>query len=115
MARTDIPVQTIGRNGGALNPISYTSGDATNDHEFVNDGKTLLLVKKGATGGVVVDIDAIADASGRTVDGGATVAVDTDGIFGPFKKNEWNQSGKINVNLDVDTNVTVAAIKYQDE
>lgn len=109
MARTDVPVQQSVANSQAL--ISWTAGDSTNDHEFTNDGYTELLVW-GNGSGCSVTIKATADELGRAVDLVQAVSNGDVRRFGPFRKFGWNQTnGKVNVDLDVSTNIKVAAVR----
>jgi hypothetical protein len=110
MARTNIALTSLGFAGKSA--VAWTAADATNDHSFVNDGKTLLLVKN-ATGAAAinVDVDSVADENGRLGDVQLAVANGEIGVFGPFKPSIFNQSGLVNVNLDVDTTSFVAAVK----
>lgn len=120
MARGVLTVQDIDRDGLLA---SYTAGDAANDHSFDNTGENIFLhVKKGATGSVVVTIDNPQVIDGEDMpDKVVTVAVDTEQFIGPFPKEIYEQldadSGvarSILVNLDVDTNVTLAAVRLPD-
>ncbi len=43
MPRVTVPVTTITRAGVA--PASEVNGDATNNHQIANDGRTVLLVR----------------------------------------------------------------------
>lgn len=111
MARTDIPVQTIPFQGSVTDAV-LTAGDATNDHEFSNDGEVVLFIKTGATP-VTVTVVSVPDEFGRTGDEVYTVAADKESFAGPFIQSIWNQSGaKIHVDLSVDTNVELAAMKF---
>lgn len=114
MARTAIAITEVG-NQGSKNPITYTAGDAANDHAFENTGREVLLVKNGATD-VQVTVHAVPDEAGREVDIVATVSANTEALFGPFKPAWWNQrsgvdQGKIQVDIDDDTNVELAVFR----
>ncbi len=111
MARTNIPIQSMDPNGNVL--ITLTAGDASNDMEFLNDGRSVLMVVQGASGTPTVTVVSVADAIGRTGDIAQLMGINTTRIFGPFSpKGAWNQSsGKINLDLDTDTNTTVAVIR----
>ncbi len=120
MARTVLAVQDIIRDGLT---VSYVSGDATNDHSFDNEGEDIFLhVIKGATGNVVVTIDNPSVVDGEDMpDKVVTVLVDTEQMIGPFPKELYEQldsdSGvarSILVDLDIDTNVTIAAVRLSD-
>lgn len=120
MARTVLAVQDIIRDGLT---VSYTAGDAAVDHSFDNeDGNVFLHVIKGATGNVVVTIDNPSVVDGEDMpDKVVTVLVDTEQMIGPFPKVLYEQpdadSGvtrSILVDIDIDTNVTLAAVRLPD-
>ena len=114
MARTAIPIQEIPRNGGVLDDIAWTAGDATNDHEFANTGNELLLMKNTHSSEQTATVVSVADEYGRTGDG--TLAPDaTTGISiaGPFKPPLWNSAaGLMYVDLTDDTGVTFAVVRF---
>lgn len=114
MARKDLSIQDLGQFGAAT--PSLVTFDAANDAMFSNDGKTILLIDNGA--GTVVNpiVVSVADQFGRT--GDITLAVNgtSRAIFGPFNPAVFNQRtgsdiGKIYVDFDVDSNVTIVPIK----
>ena len=120
MARVVLTVQDIDRDGKV---VTYASGDATNDHSFDNAGENIFLhVKKGATGSVVVTIDNPSVIDGENMpDKVVTVAVDTEQMIGPFPKEIYEQPDSdagvvrsILVDIDIDTNVTLAAVRLPD-
>lgn len=113
MARTSIPVVAIG-NQGAVDPIVWTTGDATNDHEFLNDGKTIVIVRNGGGVGITVSVISVADEAGRTGDLAIAVAAGDYCIFGPLKQAWWNQSGGVvHVDLDTDASVVLTAFSQR--
>lgn len=112
MARTALTVQEIGIHGGSIDAITWTAGDATNDHEFVNDGKTLLLVKD-STGSQTVTIQSVEDPFGREEDTVITTTAGEQSIAGPFSKALFNQSdGVVHVDLATDTGISLAAVRF---
>jgi hypothetical protein len=114
VARTAISITDVG-NQGSVNPVSWSAADATNDMMFANDGRIVLLVDNASGGGVDVDVISVADEAGRTQDISVTVAAGNQAAFGPFHSGWWNQSGtdagNVYVNFDVDTSITVAALR----
>lgn len=114
MARTAIPVQTIPANGGVLDDISWTAGDDVNDHEFVNTGREILVMKNTHTGEQTATVVSVADQYGRT--GDATLAPDaTTGFsfWGPGKPAHWNSTSTlVYVNPVDDTSVSFAVIRF---
>lgn len=110
MARTALTVQTISRSG--LAP-SYSNGDATNDHQFLNDGKTFVHVKNGGGSSITVTIQTPGSVDGLAVaDRDVTVANGAEKMIGPFPTATYNQSGGlVYLDLSADTSVTLAAFK----
>lgn len=118
MARTALTLQTTARTG--LN-TSYTAATADGEGFDNTSERVMLHVKNGGAGATVVTI-----ATPGTVDGLAitdrTVSVPAgeERMIGPFKKEQYNQddsggdtglSEAVFVNTDVQTSVTLAAIK----
>lgn len=102
MPRVAIAVNDMPAYGAGLDSLTWTDADATNNHEFVNDGKTLLLVRNRNAAGRTATIVSVADPlSGRTGDKVRTVAATTgQSVAGPFEPRIWNQSdGKVQVNV----------------
>ncbi len=109
----DIPIQSIGFLG-SIAAVSFTAGDAGNDHDFDNSGNDFLWVQNDGGGAVQVTIVSVADPFGRTGDIVMSVAAAGRGVAGPFPGPLFNQSGgkRVNVLLDIDTSVTLAVIRY---
>jgi len=108
--RVDVPVQPPAGAGTAI--LTNTPADAANNHEFVNDGRTVLVVKNGGAGATVVDIIAVSCSHGRVGDVSQSIAAGIDQQFGPFPQGEWNQpNAKINVDVSVDTDVELIALR----
>ncbi len=104
---------TITKPGGANNNglVTWQSVVAANDVEAVNDGHTIFIVKKGATGNVEVTAVGVPCSHGRTADEVQSVGTDTTRVFGPYPKAEWNApDGLIDFDFDSDDNVEMAAI-----
>jgi len=93
--------------------LSYTAGDATNDHDFVNTGNEVLIVKGGAAPTGTVTVVSVADTNRRTGDITQAVSASTEYVLGPFPPNLFNVSGseKVNVDLDDDTNIELRIVK----
>ena len=119
MARTALTVQEIGANGGELEDIAFTAGDAANDHEFVNTGKELVIVNlvAGVAGALTVTPIAPADPYGRSVSAGdrdITTAAGEISIAGPFDPTVFNSSGNLMyLDLTDATNLTFAVVRYK--
>lgn len=108
MPRTNVPVSSISRTGKALTDAG-TAGDATNHHEFTNNGSTILRVKNtnAATRDVTLNIARTVDdrvPAARVV----TVAATTgDVLIGPFPVADYGTLATFN--LSADAGVTVYA------
>ena len=108
----DIPVQSIGFLG-SIAAVSFTTGDAGNDHDFVNTGHEILWVQNGGGGAVQVTVVSVACSHGRSSDIVMSVAAAGRGTAGPFPTTLFNQTnGRVNVLLDIDTSVTLAVIRF---
>jgi len=113
MGRTAIPVQSIPAFGGALEDVSWTAADAANDHEFVNNGRTLLAILN--TGAAPKTVTVVGVANIRTFNVAPSLDVDTtnakQSYVGPFPMDAFNQSdGKMHVDLADDTGLAFAAV-----
>lgn len=117
MPRVDVPVQELNTMAGEA-MVAGTAADATNDHEFTNDGRTVLYVENTGAGAVAVTIPMVADTFGRSGSKGPTTVPATTGrtVFGPFDPTVFNQStGKVNVDIDVSAGVTLRAWKIAEK
>jgi 3-oxoacyl-ACP reductase-like protein len=113
MARTAITVQEIGAHGGKVEDITWTSADETNNHEFVNTGRELVLVKNGSEGSLDVTVDSVADEYGREGDVTISTGASEESIAGPFPTHLFNQSdGKVHIDLTDDTSLTLAVVRF---
>lgn len=115
MARTALPIQQIPRNG-SIAGVSFTAADATNDHEFPNDGNTFLIVKNTDVAAQSVTVVSVPDEHGRT--GDLTISVPANGgvaVTSVFRPAIWNQSGadagKVFVNITTATGLSLAAVR----
>ncbi len=119
MARTVLTLQPTTRDGLE---VTYAAGDDVNNHSFDNAGQDIILhVINGATVANVtvvtpgtLDGEAIAD---KTIN----VPASEDRFIGPFRNDLYGQaepdagfSKSVFVDLDDDTNVTIAAIEVGD-
>lgn len=110
MARGTLSVNTIAVAG--ITP-SYTAGNSTDHHQFLNDGNTFLHVKNTGSQ-ITVTIDTPATISGMAIADAAVVIPATTGdkMIGPFDPSIFNQTGGyVYVDLSGQTGVTLAAIK----
>lgn len=116
MARTAIAVNTLARHGMSTADVTYTAGDAANDHEFVNDGKMLLLIKNADASPKTVDVKSVSDPYGRTDDTSVSVAAGAERVIGPFTPAAWNRigadAGKVFIDITDDTSLSFAVLSY---
>ena len=113
MARVDLPITNIIRTGVG-NPGVLVAGDQALNHEFVNDGRTLVSVLKTGGAGILTfktpgtkDGQAIAE---QVVTPGVHATQNT--LIGPFPPSIYNQSdGTVHIELDDDTGLTIGAFR----
>jgi hypothetical protein len=114
MARTSIPITNLAFQSGAS--ITYTAADATNDMMYKNDGDTVLVIKNGGGSSVSVTVKSVADEAGRLGDINLSVAAGSEAVVSMLRPSWWNQKtdlGNVYVDFDVDTDVSVAAVKIR--
>ncbi|OKP91846.1 hypothetical protein A3844_01660 [Paenibacillus helianthi] len=111
MPRTAITIQKPSDGGMVL---ARANGDATNNHEFINNGSTVLIVKNGGVSSIDVTLNFAADKYGRTGSKVVAVAASAEKVIGPFVKELYNQSdNKVQFDLSAAASVTVAALSPQ--
>lgn len=112
MARADLAVQDTNRQSGLLD-VTYSAANADGE-QFLNDGKTLLLVQNGSGSPLVVTVQTAQTVEGNAIaDPTFTVAAGDDAILGPFTPSLFNQvaDGKVYSDTDAQTSITVAAVR----
>lgn len=119
MARTVLTLQETAREGLE---VTYAAGDDVNNHSWNNVSQDIIIhVINGATAVVCTFV------TPQTVDGLAvaeqvvTVPASEDRFIGPFRNDLYGQAEPdagfdkaVFLDLDDDTNVTLAAIKIGD-
>jgi len=114
MARTAITVQAMAAHGGGKDDIAWTAADATNDHEFLNTGRELVLMKNDSAGALTATLVSVADEYGRTGDKTITTGASDISIFGPFPPSKFNQAGGLmHIDLTDDTSLSFAVVQFQ--
>jgi hypothetical protein len=113
----DLTVQNLTKDGVVPSLAAADVGGDT----FANDGKTFILVENGATD---VNITFAATPSSVEKPGFGTLAIEnhvvtvpasTQKIIGTFPKSVFNNSsGKVSMTYDDESNVSIAAIKFQE-
>lgn len=97
MPRVDLPHTSISRTGVA--PGAEVTGDATNNHTTVNDGRVFVLVRN-ASGASVRTVTALLT---RTVDGQAVasrtyaIPISSSLYVGPFPPDDYGNPLSLNV------------------
>lgn len=119
MARTQLTVQTIGRNT-QLTP-SYGAVDSVNGNYFDNSGnRTFLHVKNGSGSPLVMTIQTPNQIDGNLAiaDLDITIPAGEERMVGPFTSGDFHTADPgatittaINVDWDASTSITVAVIK----
>lgn len=109
MARTSITVTSM-TTASPTNPLSFDTGDSTNDMQFTNDGKTWLLIdnQSGSSATVTLiaagtDEDVTFSDLSLTISNGDFVAIP------PMAISKYNQSDGV-VHVDMDQNVNIVAV-----
>jgi hypothetical protein len=105
-----ITVQTVVVTG--LVDPTFTAATAAGD-TFINNGKTIYVVKNGGGGTINVTFDdtgSVSPTGADAFDPDVTVQLLTteEGWCGPFPTNRFGTN--VTVTMDVDTSVTVAAV-----
>jgi hypothetical protein len=111
VARTALVVTDISR---AVNAGTLTAGDDVNEHDFVNDGRTIICALNTGTAATLTFLTpgtvgglAIADLAVSVPIHATKVA-----LIGPFPPGIYNQSdGKVYVDVDDDTNLSLGAFR----
>lgn len=105
-----LTVQSI---SGLNAAVTWNAANAGGD-DFVNDGRTILLVKNASGGSINVTV-----ASGQQVDGldiedpVVAVAAGATQRIGPFRKTYYNDGdGKVSLTYSDVTSLTVALLSY---
>jgi hypothetical protein len=111
MARTPIAINDAPLSYDlAGKAITYTAGDAVNNHEFVATGTEILLVRNGSGGAILVTVKS-QPLNNRSGDQVLSVAAGAEAVFGPFPTTGWATGGKINVDIASATSLTLAVIR----
>ncbi len=115
MARVDLPVSQMNFGTGLV--LSTVAGDATNHHEFTNTSSDVFIYVNNGSGGVLtITLLTPTTLTSQTLlieERTVTVADGAVKFIGPFPGTYYNQSdGKVYIDLDVDTSVTLMAIQH---
>lgn len=116
MARTQLPVLVMGKNGGGLDSVTFTNGDAANDHYFLNSGRELVIMRNTNGTPKTATVVSVADRHGRSGDKTITCPATTGvSIYGPFAPSLFGQRGtdrgRVHIDLTDATGVTFAVVQ----
>ncbi len=119
MARTVLTLQETARDGLE---VTYAAGDSTNDHSWDNRNQDVIIhVINGATAVVCTFVTPLSVDGLAVAEQIVTVPASEDRFIGPFRNDLYGQSEPdagfakaVFLDMDDDTNVTVAAIKIGD-
>lgn len=108
MSRTEIPVTPVTRAG--ILPAAENNGDVANNHFFVNNGKTVLLVRNagGSAFTVTAKFSVLVDGqpiTNRVV----SLAAAASKYLGPFPISEFGTSVQVDVDAGSATNLKLSA------
>ncbi|MCU1285932.1 MAG: hypothetical protein JWO13_2282 [Acidobacteriales bacterium] len=112
MPRTALAIQQITRNNGAQ--LVSVVPDAANGNNYVNDGRTELIVHNGDAAPHSVTIKSVpAGDYGRSGDIVVAVAAGERAALGPFDKVGFNQAdGTVNVDWTSSVSMKVATRQF---
>lgn len=110
MPRTAITVGTVSRAKQLIGASgTEVSGDATNDHEFANDGNTILLIRNSGVTTRTLEVVIQQQVDGVTpAVKSYSVLSSEHWILGPFPPAFYNTSGGL-----CQVNIDHAEIKFQ--
>lgn len=108
MPRTALAVVQQAANASAT--ATEPAADQPNGNSFVNDGRTILIVKNGDASARTCTVKGVACSHGRTADIVKAVSAGATEVFPMLDKALYNQSdGTVNVDWSASTPSTVKA------
>ena len=115
MAETAIAVQTIPVGTLLLEDVTFSAGDAANNHVFENTGREEVWMKS-TNGSLPAIVTSIVDVHNRTGDITLNPAAGEQSVAGPFLPAIFNQRaaanlGKIIMTIADATNVSFAVVR----
>lgn len=108
-----LTLQTIDLAG--LEDFTLASATGGGD-EFVNDGRTILVVDNASGSPIVVTVDSkVLSDYGTDEDNVVSVAAGSRAFIGPFQKDRFNGTGQLaSISYDGVTSLTVAALQLHE-
>ena len=112
MSQTLLAVQKPGLVAAALEAVA---ADGVNGNYFINNGRTLLIIKNGGASSITATVTSVPDPYNRTGDVTATVAAGAEVVLGPFEQTLFNQAsgvtaGGVQLAFSDATSVTLSAV-----
>lgn len=112
MSQTALTVQKPGLTAAAL---TAAAADGVNGNFFINNGRTLLIIKNGGASSITATVTSVPDPYNRTGDVTVTVAAGAEMVVGPFEQTLFNQAsgvtaGGVQLSYSGATSVTVSAV-----
>lgn len=111
MARTPL---TVSDAYGSVDPahleIVPDDGDTTNNHVWSIQENDLVIVYNNGAGAIQATLKGAPDLQGRSADAVESVAAGSFCIFGPLKREGWEQAGAegwLDVDTDTDPQIVV--------
>jgi hypothetical protein len=97
----------------SLAGVAHTLTAVAASDTFLNDGRTMLVVKNGSGSPLVVTVTVQAKHRGLTITNPtATVAAGATAFLGPYAPDLFNAStGSVTVAYDATTTITAAAVQ----
>jgi len=97
----------------SLSGVEITKEAVTSEDQFINDGRTCLVVYNGDSSDITVTIDSVVPCNyGYDHDVVVTVPAGKEIWVGPFPCGRFNDgNGKVTVSYSGTTSVTAAAVK----
>jgi hypothetical protein len=112
MPRTAIALQDVTAKPRSA-VVTLTVVDAVNNNMFLNDGRTLIIVRNPTGGTLSITFVSVADSEGRTGDLTRALLASEVWVAGPFPQNAWNQTAADvgNVYVNPAAALTIGALK----
>ena len=112
MSQTALVIEKPGLVAAAL---TNAAADGVNGNFFINNGRTLLVIKNGGASSITATVTSVPDPYNRTGDVPVTVAAGAEMVVGPFEQTLFNQAsgagaGGVLLAWSDATSVTVSAV-----
>jgi hypothetical protein len=107
-----LPIQDAAQNG-SIAELTFTAADVGLVDEFVNDGRTIVIVANGDASPHTVTPAVSRDLGGMVAEAGAPTSIPNgeQGFLGPFDIGTFNTGGKVELTVDAATSMTYAVVR----